>query len=217
MNTLRPIFILAFFAVATASFAQPSNLEGNLKFSLQKITGQTWGVFVMPNETITPSRRTVTGTGQVTLVTPVDFKYSNLTNEGGSWVENARVDGPIEAYDRAYISFGFVTDSPKLDLFPNTESLLFTIEIAEEYEGMITLFENGNDPFSVPNSFESNPGNDLAVIDYGGQAGIQYYTYDENYTGQFSVSQIMADRKDAKNEKAKALFTSEKAVPKSPK
>lgn len=210
MNTLRSIFFLACFSITFAAFAQAPDMQGNLKFSFQKISDQTWGVFVLPDESLTPSSRTTMGTGQVTLVAPVDFTYANLENKGGTWVENARVNGPVEAFDKAYISFGFVTDNPKLNLFPNEESLLFTLEIDEEYEGMIALFENGNDPFSVPNSFESNPGNDITVIDYGTQGGLQYYSYAENYHQTNRAPSLLAKNNVTNKKKAKAVFASDR-------
>ena len=209
MNTLQSVLVLACFSFSITAIAQPTDLKGNIQFSFQKISGQTWGVYVLPDQSISPSNRTTTGSGQVTLVAPVDFTYSNLKNWGGTWVENARVDGPIEAYDKAYVSFGFVTDNPKLNLFPNGKSLLFTIDIPVEHEGHISLFENGNDPFSVPNSFESNPGNDIGIIDYGVKGGIQFYSYSNNSISENQAPAIFAkNEKQGKKKKAKAIFTS---------
>ncbi len=134
-----------------------------------------------PNELIAPSKRTITGSGQVTIVTPIDFTYSNFKNHGGTWIENARVNGPDEATDKAYVSFGFVTDSPKINFSPNEETLLFTFTTDEAFKGTFKLFENQADPFVPTNSFDTNPGNDIGVIDAGTENGLQFYTYGGNY------------------------------------
>ena len=208
MNTLRSLSFIASLFFSIAMFGQPSDLVGNIEFSLQKISDQTWGVYAKPSVNISPSTQTTTGSGQVTLVAPKDFAYTDLKNMGGAWVENARVDGPVEAHNKSYISFGFVTDSPKLNLYPNELSLLFTILVAEEFEGSFALFENGNDPFAVPNSYESNPGNDIGIIDYGGESGLQYYTYAGNSSMEPAV-QVFTKKSTQQKTKAKAVFTSE--------
>lgn len=167
--------------LSTSLFAQPGNM-GGLQFKLQLIEGNTWGVFVRPMETITPTTNTSAGTGQVTIVGPSDWAYTNFTNHAGTWVQNARVNNPVEAPDKAYVSFGFVMDEPKIQLFAFEETLLFTFETAPEFANSINLFDNHNDPFLPPNSYNSNPGNDLSIIDFGTNNGVVYYTYESNYT-----------------------------------
>jgi hypothetical protein len=181
MNTLRlPIAAILLFFTATFSFAQPE-YPGNLQFKLELMKdGKTWGVYVKPDHTISPSNKTRTGSGQVTIVAPVDFTYSSLKNFGGAWIENARVNAPVEASDKAYVSFGFVVEEPKINLFPNEETLLFSFTTSKEFVGKINLIDNNNDPFLPPNSYQSNPGNDLGVIDFG-SGEIVYYTYGANY------------------------------------
>lgn len=188
MNRIFTLGLALLFSCAL--FAQPGNM-GGLQFKLQHIEGNTWGVFVKPMETITPSANTNAGTGQVTLVAPSDFTYTNFTNLAGTWVQNARVNNPVEAPDKAYISFGFVMDEPKIQLFPYEETLLFTFEAAPEFAETISLFDNQNDPFSAPNSYNSNPGNDLSIIDFGNGNSVVYYTYESNYT----PSNIMVAKK----------------------
>ncbi len=179
MNRIFSLGLALLFSISL--FAQPGNM-GGLQFKVQLLEGNTWGVFVKPMETIAPSANTSAGTGQVTLVTPSDFTFTNFTNHAGTWVQNARVNNPVEAPDKAYISFGFVTDVPKIQLFPFEETLLFTFEAAPEFAESINLFDNQNDPFLPPNSYNSNPGNDLSIIDFGTGNGVVYYTYESNYT-----------------------------------
>jgi hypothetical protein len=181
MNTLKTFFIFTLVAFTTILSAQPDNAMKALNFKIQQVDNNTYGVFVKP-EGIAPSERTITGSGQVTIVTPIGFTYSNLENFGGSWIENARVDAPAEATGNSYISFGFVTDFPKINIYPNEETLLFTFTTDEEFNGTFSLIED-NDPFMAPNSHGTNPGNDLGIIDAGAQGGLQYYAYAGNYEG----------------------------------
>lgn len=193
MNTLRTIVSLTICFFTTAIFAQHTP---SLHFKMEKVDENTYGVFVIPGDNIDPTGNTVTGSGQVTLVTPVDFDYASLENFGGTWVENARVDAPEEAPNSSYVSFGFVTDSPRLELFPTEKTMLFTFVVDAEFEGAISLFENGVDPFAVPNSYNSNPGNDLGVIDYGSANGMQFYTYAGNMGTPSAAQPILASNNE---------------------
>lgn len=179
MSTIRTIITFAFLATASLTFGQ----NGNLYFSLQQLPDFTWGVFVKPDATLIPSEKTNAGTGQVTIVAPIGFDYENLENHGGGWVENARVEGPQEAPNSSYISFGFVNDTPKIELYPNEETLLFTFSADASFNGAFSLFENGADAFSTPNSMGSNPGNEIGMLDFGTGKGMQTYRYAGNYTG----------------------------------
>lgn len=178
-NTLT-ICLLTF--LATSFVSAQSDMLSSLEFKIQKLENGAYGVFVKPDHTITPSGKTQTGAGQVTLVVPTNFDYSNFKNVSGTWVENARVDGPVEAASKSYVSFGFVTDVPRIKLFPNEETLLFTFTADTAFDGQVALFNNENDPFMTPNSYGTNPGNDLGVIDLGATGGMAYYTYARNYS-----------------------------------
>lgn len=202
MNTNRLLSCcLFFFAFSFSIFAQPGDM-GGLQFKLQLMDNQgTWGVFVIPDNTISPSSNLNTGSGQVTIVTPVDFNYTNFQSLAGTWVQNARVNAPVEATDKAYISFGFVMDEPKIQLYPQEETLLFTLESATTYAGEIQLIDNENDPFLPPNSYNSNPGNDLGIIDFSSSDGLVYYTYTSNYTNDQQNSQrVLAESNEDKTE-----------------
>ena len=148
MKTLRSLLTIAIVTFASSIFAQ----NESLLFSLQQLPDLSWGVFVKPIETIIPSDRTAAGSGQVTIVAPADFSYTAFTNVGGTWVENARVNSPEEATDKAYISFGFVNDNPRIELYPNEETLLFTFMCSNDFAAEMSLFENNTDPFATPNS-----------------------------------------------------------------
>ncbi len=200
MNTLNTIIFFTLVSFTTILSAQPDNAAKALNFKIQQVDYNTYGVFVMP-EGITPSERTITGSGQVTIVAPVDFTYDNLENHGGAWIENARVDAPVEAADKAYISFGFITDFPKINIYPNEETLLFTFTADEEFDGTFDLIDNNNDPFMVPNSYGTNPGNDLGIIDAGAQGGLQYYAYAGNLEADNVQAVFTSSKKKNKRSK----------------
>ena len=189
-NTLT-ICILAFFATSFAS-AQSGDMQSSLEFKIQQMPNGVYGVFVKPDQTVFPSSKTQTGSGQVTLVVPTNFTYSNMKNLAGTWVENARVNAPAEATDKSYVSFGFVVDNPRIKLFPNEETLLFTFTCDASFNGQIALFNNENDPFMTPNSYGSNPGNDLGVIDLGANGGMAYYGYARNYSTEAEEMRSLA-------------------------
>ena len=209
MNTLNTIFIFTLVAFTTVLSAQPDNATKALNFKIQQLSDNTYGVFIKA-EGITPSQRTITGSGQVTIVAPVDFTYANLENHGGSWVENARVNSPIEATDKAYISFGFVTDLPKINIYPNEETLLFSFTTDQSFKGTFDLFDNNTDAFATPNSQNTNPGNDLGIIDAGVSGGLQYYAYAGNYEGS-EVEAIFTKTKTKRNKKEDQVLS---AMPK---
>ena len=183
MNTFRTLTIILLASIATSAVsAQNSDFQNSLEFKIQLLSDNTYGVFVQPDQTISPSKKTQTGSGQVTLVVPANFTYDNFKNLAGTWVENARVDAPVEAADKSYVSFGFVADNPRIKLYPTEETLLFTFTADVAFNGQVSLFNNENDPFMTPNSYGSNPGNDLGMVDFGAQGGMVYYTYARNYS-----------------------------------
>ena len=50
--------------------------------------GVTYQVYARPLSTSAISETTITDTGQITIVAPTGFTYTDLKNEGGRWVEN---------------------------------------------------------------------------------------------------------------------------------
>lgn len=218
MNTPKSTITLLLLAISFSVFTQTNDENANLFFTLRQLTENSWGVFVKPSDLINPSLRTAAGSGQVTLVANADFHYNNLQNHGGSWIENARVNNPSEAPGKAYISFGFVTDEPKINLQPSIETLLFTFEANPHFSGTFKLIENNNDPFSTPNSYGTNPGNDLGIIDFGVEGGLQYYIYSANYYEEpFENPAILATQKELENatdamNDVKAILTSTRII-----
>ncbi len=199
MNTLRTLTINLLILSSFLVKVHGQNTNPCLQFNLRLMPDNiTWGVYVKADVSVAPSFRTSTGSGQVTLVVPVDFKYKKHINHAGTWIENARVDSPREATDKSYVSFGFLLDEPRIVVYPNEETLLFTFVCDSKFQEHITLFDNENDPFATPNSLNTNPGNDLGMIDYGANGKLAYYTYSSNYSetpGKWKTA-ILASRED---------------------
>lgn len=140
-----------------------------------------WGVFVKTDTTIQPSQNIILGSGQVTVVAPNDFEVTNMTSYMGSWIQNARVNGPIENPEKDYISFGIRLSEAVSELGVYEEVLILTFSTTDsECPGSLYLIEE-DDPFvsTTPNSMNTNPGNDLQMVDIGKDRSI--YQYKGNY------------------------------------
>ncbi len=182
-KNLLPFFLLFSMTTTFQAFSQIKQ-DGKLFLSLKQLQSNEWGVYVTVEESIEPTQNTKVGAGQITIVAPAGFSYYDFRNHGGTWVENARVTNPVEAQNMAYISFGFVSDLPKIQLTVGTEELLFSFKADDVYFGKLSLFENGKDPFEAPNSWGTNPGNDLGMIDRKASREFLYYTYEANIMDQ---------------------------------
>ncbi|MEO1258000.1 MAG: T9SS type A sorting domain-containing protein [Bacteroidota bacterium] len=160
-------------------------LDDGLKLKLQLMDEDTWGVYVTPHN-VSPDSTTITGSGQVTVVMPAGFAWSGLTSVSGLWQNNATVVSPLENPNAQYVSFGLVQAEPNYPIYytEGVDQLLFTFDRDEACPWFMHILdcENPNfyDPYCAPNSMNSNPGNDLSVIQFS--AGIQYY----NYVGNFA-------------------------------
>ncbi len=165
MNISRFLVTAPLFLISIFAFAQEEEYGNILNFELASMPENAgWGVFLSLEKETCLSEKIFTGSGQVTLVAPVHFVFTELTNCAGTWMQNARVDSPAEAPDKAYISFGFVADEPKIELHQGQKTLLFTIAVEGDFSSEIALIDNENDPFLPPNSLGSNPGNEIGMI-----------------------------------------------------
>jgi hypothetical protein len=169
-------------------------VEAQLYFKLQLMDNDTWGVYVKPHQNIAPSPNTITASGQVTIVTPNGFTWTNLVNVNGKWENNSTVAAPAENPTRKYYSFGLVAAEPlfPIQLAQGQETLLFTFDRnAAACPDSMQLIDCGTasvtDPFcpdyqdNTPgvNSVSTNPGNNLDVFDFG--AGGLLYGFSGNY------------------------------------
>ncbi len=163
-----------FFFITTAT--------AQLKLKLQWVPAENlWGVYVKPDSTIQPSQNVFVGSGQITLVAPNGFEITNVTSYMGAWVLNARANGPVENPEMDYISFGIRTSEAISTLGSAEEVLILTIRTEEGTTCPDTLhLIDSEDPFAKnPNSLNTNPGNDLQMVDLGNRNAI--YQYSENY------------------------------------
>lgn len=175
----KMILLVSFLVLGFSSvFAQTPAMQ----LKLQLMDDDTWGVYVRPNG-VSPSTNTITGSGQVTIVMPDGMLWSNLTSVSGTWANNATVGAtpanhPTENPGKTYVSFGLQVDVPQIIYQAGTETLLFTFDRSGPCPDSIYLIENNVDPFDqLPNSYNSNPGNELSVF----QAGTSGYSYLGNY------------------------------------
>ena len=168
---------LAVFALVFL-FSVPGNAQIEFKLHWMK-DSLAWGVFARPEAGLNPSGYTIIGSGQVTLVAPLGMQFRNLDSYSGVWEQNAYVHSPEENPDKNYISFGLVSNDPAIELVEGMETLLFTFSAKnDECPDELYLIDN-DDPFNhLPNSSNSNPGNDLSVLDPGKN---EYYSFSKNY------------------------------------
>ncbi len=144
--------------------------------------GTKWGVYVDPQPSINPSANTLTGSGQITMVAPLNFAIVDFNSVSGFWSNNAIINGPLENPTKSYISFGLNNDIPKIVYSQTAPTLLFTFRKASNFcPGALYLIENGVDPFDdLPNSANSNPGNEITVLDFATMP-LSIYEYGENF------------------------------------
>jgi hypothetical protein len=182
---MNKVLLLCFATIACClpvfSFAQI-----HLKVAPLSPGANTFGVYAKVCDNITPSGNTITGSGQVTLKFPANANLNSLVSHAGLWSQNATISSPAEAAAHTYVSIGFVNDSPQIIYQPDSETLLFTFKLTNTATTP-TLIENGVDPFDLlPNSVNSNPGNELTVLDFGVQP-LGLYTYAGNYIGNTAI------------------------------
>lgn len=157
----KMILLVSFFVLALNSvFAQPA-----MELKLQLLEADKWGVYVRPIG-VTPGPLTITGTAQVTVVMPAGYAWNSLTSVSGTWNANATVNAPIENPGRKYVSFGLNNDFPHVDYVAGEETLLFTFVKTGACPDSMYIIDNDTDPFNVlPNSVNTNPGNEFSVFD----------------------------------------------------
>ena len=176
MNRFHLLLTACCFLLTSTAFAQ-------LKFTVKSMSDAgVYGVYVKPCGDITPTSNTITGTGQATVVLPLGTDVVNLTPYSGIWLDAGVVSGPSESPNNNYFSFGFLADSPKIVIESGEETLLFSFLVEGNALGGPKMLDNENDPFAVfPNSANTNPGNELSMIDFG-VLPVGYYYYSGNYS-----------------------------------
>jgi hypothetical protein len=171
IKSIASAALVAFCLSTTPAFSQ-------IQFKLQWMQDSlAWGVFAKPAQGIEPSDYLIIGSGQVTLVAPPGSQFSNLKSFSGTWVQNAYVSMPKENPDMDYISFGLETADPPMPFRAGEETLLFTFASKTgDCPDELYLMPN-SDPFNVmPNSMNSNPGNDISILDPANEKTLYYFS-----------------------------------------
>lgn len=188
-RTFSISFSIFFISLFFSTFA-----SAQLRTKLQWMPEDNlWGIFVKADTTVSPSQNILLGSGQVTVVAPTNFEVTNMISYMGSWVLNARVNSPIENRDKDYISFGIRLSEKVSQLGQYDETLILTFSSDSDCPSSLYLIEE-DDPFVVtsPNSMNTNPGNDLQMVDIGQGAAI--YRYQGNYDLEgWNCNAIVAD------------------------
>lgn len=170
-KSLTGAVLALLFFIATPSFSQ-------IQFKLQWLPDSlAWGVFATPDLGVEPSDYLIIGSAQVTLVAPPNTQFGGLKSFSGTWEQNAYVPTPKENPSGDYISFGLVTADPPMFFHAGEETLLFTFnnKSAECPESLYLM--TNEDPFNkLPNSLNSNPGNDISVLDPGKEQKIYFFS-----------------------------------------
>ena len=173
-TVLCAFWLLSFYATP---------ISAQLELKVQLIGLNQWGVFAKPVG-VSPDSTTITGSGQVTIVMPKDFQWSDLESESGLWINNQTVNSPLEDPNLKYVSFVLQQAEPDYPIRyqAGLETFLFSFKM-EGCPDFLYLIDCGtptqSDVFCPHNSVNSNPGNDLSVIQFGG--GVTYYNYTNNY------------------------------------
>ncbi|MFK7978666.1 MAG: hypothetical protein AB8G86_01675, partial [Saprospiraceae bacterium] len=170
------LLLVGMFYCTLTSFAQ-------IEFTLQlEADGETYTVYAKPPAEAIISTNTITGTGQVTLVVPSGFQLIDFQKLGAEWDGGTtRVSQPIEDPEHDYISFGLLGDRvPKAVYTPGQETALFSFKSEGGCVGLLRLIDNRTDVFAqLPNSENSNPGNELGIIDLDNS--LTRFRYTQNY------------------------------------
>ncbi len=179
MNRILLVSCLCWFSA--------SSLFSQIYMKIEPLPGgDSWGVFLKACSDLAPSNNTITGSGQVTIHFDKGLTFTNFTSHAGTWQVNATVTAPNEAPEKVYVSVGFITDNPKIIYHPEYETLLFSFKLSGAGQGQPKLLQNGTDPFDqLPNSLNTNPGNELSAIDFGVTPTGFYY-----FSGTYTDDQV---------------------------
>ncbi|MEK7255235.1 MAG: Ig-like domain-containing protein, partial [Bacteroidota bacterium] len=145
-----------------------------IEYELELLPDGRYQVSMTPDTTwLFP--QSITGTAQVTIVAPTGgFHVVNLTNlqPGVEFLDNVRVNAPAENPGYDYISFGLQTlGTAGIPYQKGVKVPLFTFENGGICTGQnVFLMDDNTDPFSPPNSANSNAGQQLTTVGSGSDA-----------------------------------------------
>jgi hypothetical protein len=160
-----------FLPVFWAAVFMSLQSNAQLHLSVQQIrNSDVWGVFVKPSEGHSPSVKTITASGKITLVTNKEADISALISHAGSWRQYLIARSPEEAPEKNYFSFIFTQDLPQIFYHESNETLLFSFRLTDARGIAPYIMDNANDVFNhLPNTMGVKPGNELIAFDFGEQ------------------------------------------------
>jgi len=170
-NKIFNSFLISLIAILMLAHSAMAGIEFELENS-----GNIVRVLAVSSEDFAPPLN-MTASAQVTFRVPTGTVISStdsgqgdaVANLNGSWNLNSRSNAPLEnnAYD--YLSVGLTSLGTTAIIYrAHVPVPLFEFEVYNCL-GSIELIDNESDPFNqMPNSANSNPGNQIAVLGDGG-------------------------------------------------
>lgn len=174
-------------SIALLALAATSPSFAGVQFRISyEASSKEYVVYMTPDTVPSPD---MVLSSQVTLRVPhsigtsrfsIDTLTSAVTNI--NWVNHSRVDAPLENPNTDYLSFGLLYSGGKPPPFgwqASKEKRIFSFKSTVGCVAGIALINN-NDPFNqLPNSANTNPGNEFSNIGWLGGNG---------YTGNYGSS-----------------------------
>ncbi len=176
-NATHSFWLLLLSLLPSFLFSQTPSM--NLKLQLLP-DGETWGVYVKPDDAISQIGQTVTGSAQVAIVAPLNHQWYDLQSVAGNWVNNADVNAPVEDPTRSYFYFGLTADIPQITYQAGHETLLFTFKKQSDCPDNLYILDNDNLPPCIWPACDiaAFGGNEISVFDINNPT---IYGYGKNY------------------------------------
>lgn len=156
------------------------------------ISDQRYHVYMYPGSTPT---RNLSLTGQVTLKMPHaanaadSFKTTGIqsTSAAIEWKQSSRVNAPTEDTESDYLSFTMnLSDPQALQWQADQELEVFSFANSNACLGPVVLMKD-SDPFNaIPNSADTNPGNQFTNLGWGSADK-------NNYAGNYGCEAVCID------------------------
>lgn len=183
-NLKHGINALLYSSVCVVSLLSTSTSQADVKFRLAYDSIANEYVVYMTPETLPDPDMALSS--QVTLVVPhgsdpdrFDAERLQSHVNGIAWINHSRVDAPPENPTSDYLSFGFFytgSTPPPFGWIAGEEKRIFSFQNPAGCVDDVALLEN-KDPFNnLPNSANTNPGNDFTNIGW-------LHGYTGNYGG----------------------------------
>jgi hypothetical protein len=180
-------------SIALLALAATSPSFAGVQFRIShEASSNEYVVYMTPDSVPSPDMAL---SSQVTLKVPhsigtTRFSVDTLTSAvtGINWVNHSRVDAPLENPKADYLSFGLLYSGAKPPAFgwqAGKEKRIFSFKSAVGCVAGVALINN-SDPFNqLPNSVNTNPGNEFTNVGWLGGNG-----YTGNYGSSVTCSNV---------------------------